>query len=176
MTPLLIPVVSKLAQSGLSLLADAVTAKGKDYIEDKLGVDLTDSVKTEQGLIQLKQLELDNQKILLEYATKQVELSNQNTSSARDMNQGIQESSNASALAKNAAYILDFIIVIATLVMAYTILFQVVPESNKEIFYMAFGSLLSMCVTVLNFHRGSSQVSKSKDEAHQATIQMLGKK
>jgi hypothetical protein len=37
-----------------------------------------------------------------------------------------------------------------------------VPEANKELVYMALGSLITMSGTILNFHRGSSQGSKDK--------------
>jgi hypothetical protein len=87
-----------------------------------------------------------------------------NTASARDMNSKIQESSNASWVAKNAAYVLDFAIVSATIIMTWIVFFKGVPVENKEIAYMAIGSLITMCGTVLNFHRGSSAGSKSKTE------------
>jgi len=87
-----------------------------------------------------------------------------NTSNARDMNSKIQESVNAAWLAKNAAYILDFAIVGATILMTWIVFFKGVPTENKEIAYMAIGSLITMCGTVLNFHRGSSAGSKSKTE------------
>jgi hypothetical protein len=96
----------------------------------------------------------------LEYA----KLDMANTASARDMNSKIQESSNASWVAKNAAYILDFAIVSATIIMTWIVFFKGVPIENKEIAYMAIGSLITMCGTVLNFHRGSSAGSKSKTE------------
>ena len=96
----------------------------------------------------------------LEYA----KLDMANTASARDMNSKIQESSNASWVAKNAAYILDFAIVSATIIMTWIVFFKGVPVENKEIAYMAIGSLITMCGTVLNFHRGSSAGSKSKTE------------
>ena len=96
----------------------------------------------------------------LEYA----KLDAANTSNARDMNSKIQESANAAWLAKNAAYILDFAIVSATIIMTWIVFFKGVPTENKEIAYMAIGSLITMCGTVLNFHRGSSAGSKSKTE------------
>ena len=37
-----------------------------------------------------------------------------------------------------------------------------VPDANKELVYMALGSLITMSGTILNFHRGSSQGSKDK--------------
>lgn len=89
---------------------------------------------------------------------------NENTDSARKMNAEIQNSATSSFLAKNTAYIIDFIIVGATIVMTWLIFFKGVPEANKELAYMAFGSLLTLCGTVVNFHRGSSQGSKDKGD------------
>jgi hypothetical protein len=94
--------------------------------------------------------------------TKLVELTNANTDSARDMNAKVQESTNASWLAKNTAYALDIGIVSATIFLAWFAFIKGVPEANKELVYMALGSLITMCGTVLNFHRGSSQGSKDK--------------
>jgi hypothetical protein len=100
------------------------------------------------------------QELELEYA----KLDMANTANARDMNSKIQESANAAWIAKNAAYILDFAIVSATIIMTWIVFFKGVPSENKEIAYMAIGSLITMCGTVLNFHRGSSAGSKSKTE------------
>jgi hypothetical protein len=94
--------------------------------------------------------------------TKLVELMNANTDSARDMNAKVQESTNASWLAKNTAYALDIGIVAATIFLAWFAFIKGVPEQNKELVYMALGSLITMSGTVLNFHRGSSQGSKDK--------------
>jgi hypothetical protein len=100
------------------------------------------------------------QELELEYA----KLDMANTADARNMNSKIQESANASWIAKNAAYVLDFAIVSATIIMTWIVFFKGVPTQNKEIAYMAIGSLITMCGTVLNFHRGSSAGSKSKTE------------
>jgi hypothetical protein len=106
------------------------------------------------------------QELELEYA----KLDMANTANARDMNSKIQESANAAWLAKNAAYVLDFAIVSATIIMTWIVFFKGVPVENKEIAYMAIGSLITMCGTVLNFHRGSSAGSKSKTEEMMRTI------
>lgn len=67
MTPLLVT----LFQSGLSILGNAVIAKGKEVIEDKLGVSLEKSVQTEEGLIKLRQLEFQHEQFLLDLSIKQ---------------------------------------------------------------------------------------------------------
>ena len=94
--------------------------------------------------------------------TKLLELNNANTDSARQMNAKVQESTNASWLAKNTAYALDLGIVAATIFLAWFAFMKGVPDANKELVYMALGSLITMSGTVLNFHRGSSQGSKDK--------------
>ena len=102
--------------------------------------------------------------------TKLFELSNANTDSARNMNAKVQESTSASWLAKNTAYALDVGIVSATIFLAWFAFIKGVPDANKELVYMALGSLITMSGTVLNFHRGSSQGSKDKTAEMQKAI------
>ena len=162
--------VAALLEKGLGLLGNAVLAKGKDVIEDKLGIDLEKATQTPEGLQKLKQLEIDHEEYLLAHAIKKAELELKdkaldidNTKNARDANAAIQESANASSLAKNAPYIMDFFIVVGTMLLAYFIFFIGIPPQNKDIAFAAFGSLLTLCGTIVNFHRGSSSSSKDKD-------------
>jgi hypothetical protein len=111
---------------------------------------------------ELEQMQQNGELAKMANETKLVELTNANTDSARDMNAKVQESTNASWLAKNTAYALDIGIVSATIFLAWFAFIKGVPEANKELVYMALGSLITMCGTVLNFHRGSSQGSKDK--------------
>lgn len=126
-------------------------------IADKLGVPASISEVTAaleanpETLLKLKEIDV-----------KELEMHNANTDSARRMNAEIQNSANASSLAKNVAYILDLTIVGATLFLSWFAFVKGVPPENKELVYMALGSLITMCGTVLNFHRGSSQGSKDK--------------
>ena len=94
----------------------------------------------------------------MEYAKLHLE----NVKDARAMNVKVQEAANASWLAKNTAYALDIGIVTATIFLAWFAFMKDVPEANKELVYMALGSLITMSGTILNFHRGSSQGSKDK--------------
>ena len=80
-------------------------------------------------------------------------------------------SKEAGLLARNTAYILDIFIVVCTFAMVLMIMFTEVPAGNKELVYTAFGSLMTLCLTVVQFHRGSSAHSAKKDE----TIQQLSK-
>jgi len=111
---------------------------------------------------ELAQMQQNGELAQMANDTKLVELGHANTDSARDMNAKVQESTNASWLAKNTAYALDIGIVAATIFLAWFAFIKGVPEANKELVYMALGSLITMSGTVLNFHRGSSQGSKDK--------------
>jgi len=123
---------------------------------------LPDPVAADKAKAELAQMQQNGELAQMANETKLVELTNANTDSARDMNAKIQESNNASWLAKNTAYALDLGIVAATIFLAWFAFMKGVPEANKELVYMALGSLITMCGTVLNFHRGSSQGSKDK--------------
>jgi hypothetical protein len=123
---------------------------------------LPDPIAADKAKAELAQMQQNGELAQMANETKVIELNNANTDSARDMNSKIQESPSAAWLAKNTAYILDIGIVSATIFLAWFAFIKGVPESNKELVYMALGSLITMCGTVLNFHRGSSQGSKDK--------------
>ena len=137
---------------------DALLNVGGKLI-DKL---IPDPEAKARAQLELTKLAQDGELAQMANETKVIELNNANTDSARDMNSKIQESPSAAWLAKNTAYILDIGIVSATIFLAWFAFIKGVPESNKELVYMALGSLITMCGTVLNFHRGSSQGSKDK--------------
>lgn len=167
-----------LAAKGLSLLRDAIVAKGKEFIEDKIGMKIPDN-PTEKELITLKEKEMEHEEELIRLAIEkqkvdieELKVENLNTSDARKMNSDIQKSEHSSKLAKEAPYYLDFLIVGSTLLMAGLLFFVGVPVENEKLAYMALGSLITMCGTILNFHRGSSASSKTKDD----TIQLLHSK
>jgi len=129
---------------------------------------LPDPEQKAKAQLELTKLAQDGELAKMANDTKLLELNNANTDSARDMNAKVQESTNASWLAKNTAYALDIGIVAATIFLAWFAFMKGVPEANKELVYMALGSLITMCGTVLNFHRGSSQGSKDKATEIQA--------
>lgn len=60
----MIPVVAALLQNGLSLLGNAVLAKGKDWVEQKTGVKLGDNLTPDQ-VVALKQAEMQHEEELL---------------------------------------------------------------------------------------------------------------
>jgi hypothetical protein len=143
---------------------DALLNVGGKLI-DKL---IPDPEAKARAQLELQKMAQDGELAKMANETKLLELNNANTDSARDMNAKVQESTNASWLAKNTAYALDVGIVAATIFLAWFAFMKGVPDANKELVYMALGSLITMSGTVLNFHRGSSQGSKDKATEIQA--------
>jgi hypothetical protein len=60
----MIPILAALLQAGLPLIAGAIQTKGKDFIQEKLGVNLDDMLGSEAGRLQLKQLEVQHEEWL----------------------------------------------------------------------------------------------------------------
>lgn len=156
MLPIVMSVISSLISAGLPKIAQAVTDKGIEYVETKLGVKLEPDMTQEQ-LQAVREAALKHEEF-------QIEQSNKNTDSARVMNTGIQTSEFASTLSKNAAYFIDFAIVAAAIFVTWLTFFKAIPLDNKEIVYTALGSLWTLTGTIVNFHRGSSRQSQGKDD------------
>lgn len=167
---LLIPLITKLAASGLDMIGNAVLNKGKAFVEEKLNVSLDDEIGSEEGKIKLRQLQADNEEKLLSYALENRKIDfdyyksdADDRKSARDMNSRLQESL-TSFFAKNFAYGLDTVIVCGTLALTCGLFFKTIPSDNLQIANIALGTLLGLCVTVVNFHRGTSSGSQNKDK------------
>lgn len=99
--------VSILAKNGLSMLGNAVLAKGKEVIEEKIGVKIPDTEEgfTSEKLGELAKAQMEHQEFLVEAAVK-------DTASARAMNTAISTSADASSLSKNIVPILALIVTV----------------------------------------------------------------
>lgn len=156
MVPLLASIVSSLISGGLPSVAKAVVEKGTDYVEQKLGVSLKPDMSPEE-LQKVSEAAMKHEEFIISEGYKDI-------ADARDMNENIQSSQFSSWLAKNSAYILDFIIVLAAVFLTFIAFFTSVPVENKELVYTLVGSLWTYSGVVINFHRGTSIGSQRKDE------------
>ncbi len=164
---ILAPVLATLAANGLNILAGAVTAKGKEFVEEQLGVDIEASSATPEGLLKLKQLEVDKEEMLLKWATenRKIDLDFYQSdaadrASARDMNTRVNESQHATWLTKNIAAVLALVVVVGCLLL-------LALNQNSDVRTAAVG----LATLVLGFYFGSSSQSKTKD----ATIEQLSR-
>lgn len=153
-----------LASIGIPFLTDMIGKYGEKAItagvEKVTGVDITKKELTAAE----KQLIIDSEIKIKELDFRELELSYKDTENARELTARIQESAVASGWAKVAPYIMDFLIIGSTILVGLILFWVGIPDANKELAYMLFGALITMCGTVVNFHRGSSQSSKDKDE------------
>lgn len=167
----LTPLLTTLAENGLSLLAGAISAKGKDLIEDKLGVKLDTEVTTEDGRLKLLQLQSSHEEFLLDIVIKQkdqelreLELRAQDINSARNMNTKVNASVHASWLTKNIPAILAITVIgVGFLLLAY---------SKEPDIRTAVVGLMTL---VLGFYFGSTSSSKAKDDSIRALSNEVGK-
>jgi hypothetical protein len=159
---------SKLAAEGLGLLGGAVLAKGKEAIEQKLGVDIEHSLGTEEGRIRLQQLQAEREEDLHAFVlakrqqwfdAKKAEMAD--TASAREMNARINESGNAGWLPKNIAAILALIVTLG----GGAIMWATEQADVRT-------AVVGLMTLVLGFYFGSSRGSQLKDQ----TIAALGGK
>ena len=65
--PVLAPILATLAANGLGIVADAVTKKGKEFVEEKLGIELTPDL-SDHDIEQLKLAVKEHERELLAMA------------------------------------------------------------------------------------------------------------
>lgn len=153
------PFLLTLLAQGLNVLGNAVISKGKQAVEDKLGVKLDELTQTPEGLLKLKQLEVDHEEFLLtsilenrkvDLEQEKVELAD--TANARDSHTAIETSAEASWMAKNIVEILALIIVLGGGYMLAT-------TSQADV----RTAVVSIMTLVLGFFYGTTQSSRRKD-------------
>jgi hypothetical protein len=153
--PLLAPLLATLASNGLGMVADAVTKKGKEFVEEKLGIDLTQD-PTPDTVANWKLAAQQHERELLQMAYG-------DTANARNMQ--------VEALRQDDLFAKRFIYVFATFWSIFAasyigfITFGTIPEDNQRFADTILGFLLGTVVaTILQFFFGSSMGSKEKDK------------
>lgn len=147
------PFILTLLAQGLGLLGNAVLAKGKDVIEEKLGVNIEELSQTPEGILKLKALELEHEQFLLTNALEDKKLGMQDTASARDMNTRNNESEYGSWLSKNIVAILALIVVLGG---GSIVVWSPAPDVRT--------AAVGIITMVLGFYFGSTKNSRTKDE------------
>jgi hypothetical protein len=153
--PLLAPLLATLASNGLGMVADAVTKKGKEFVEEKLGIDLTQDPSPET-IANWKLAAQQHEKELLQMAYGDV-------ANARNMQ--------VEALRQDDLFSKRFIYIFAAFWSVFAasyigfITFGHIPEDNQRFADTILGFLLGTVVaTILQFFFGSSMGSKEKDK------------
>lgn len=166
-------ILTPLLGNGLNLVANAVMAKGKDFVEKKLGVELKPDMSPED-IIRLKTAEMEHEEELLKLRLEEdkldlaeLELRLKDTDSARDREVQIATSDKAPLLNKIVTPVLALILLTLTFVLFGIVMFDSTPveSSRKDILIYILGVLSAISSQIVSYYFGSSVGSKEKTDA-----------
>jgi hypothetical protein len=166
-------ILTPLLGNGLNLVANAVMAKGKDYVEKKLGVELKPDMSSEDlAKVQIAQMEHEEELLRLRIEEDKLDLAElelrlKDTDSARDREVQVSTSDKAPLLNKIVTPVLALSILLLTFVLFGVVMFDDTPveASRKDILIYILGVLSAIASQIVSYYFGSSQSSKDKTEA-----------
>jgi len=153
--PFLAPLLATLASNGLGLLGDAITKKGTQFVEEKLGIDLSQEA-TPEAIANWKMAVMQNETEVLRMAYGDI-------ANARNMQ--VEALRQEDLFSKRFIYY--FAIFWSLFAAGYIgfITFGTIPTDNQRFADTILGFLLGTVVaTILQFFFGSSMGSKEKDK------------
>lgn len=169
----LLPIIQPLLSNGLNLVANAVMAKGKKVVEEKLGVELKPDMSPEE-IIALKTAEMEHEEELLKLkleenklGLQELEMRLKDTDSARDREVQIATSDKAPLLNKIVTPVLALGLLTLTFILFGIVMFDNSPveASRKDILIYILGVLSAISTQIVSYYFGSSQSSKDKTDA-----------
>ena len=159
--------IAPLLAQGLSLIGNAVMAKGKDWVEEKTGVKIEPSM-SDKDLLTLKQYEMDHEEELLRLRIEDNRLDLEafreevkDRDSARDrdvefIKRGMPNS--------RANFMFFLAVVMVGLLVWIVWKDQTINEYVKGIFTLVLGRFLGYLDNIYSFEFGTTRGSKEKDE------------
>ena len=174
----LLPIIQPLLSNGLNLVANAVMAKGKKVVEEKLGVELKPDMSPEDlAKIQIAQMEHEEELLKLRLEEDKLDLAElelrlKDTNSAREREVQISTSDKAPLLNKIVTPVLALSILLLTFVLFGVVMFDDTPveASRKDILIYILGVLSAIASQIVSYYFGSSQSSKDKTDALKEAI------
>jgi ABC-type phosphate transport system auxiliary subunit len=171
-------ILKPLLGSGLNLVANAVLAKGKDYVENKLGVELKPDMSSEDlAKIQIAQMEHEEELLKLRLEEDKLDLAElearlKDTNDARQREVQIATSDKAPLINKIVTPILALSILLLTFVLFGVVMFDGSPveASRKDILIYVLGVLSAIASQIVSYYFGSSVGSKDKTDALKEAI------
>ena len=166
----MIPIVTALLGKGLNLVANAVMAKGKDWVENKLGVELKPDMTSEDyAKLQIAQMQHEEELLKLKLEDNKLDLQEldmrlKDTDSARKREAEIATSEKAPLINKIVTPVLALGVVALTFILFGFLLFDDSPvePSRKDILVYVLGALTAISTQVISYYFGSSIGSKDK--------------
>jgi hypothetical protein len=174
----LAPILKPLLANGLTLVANAVLAKGKKAVEEKLGVELKPDMSADD-IIRLKTAEMEHEEELLRLRIEEdkldlaeFELRLKDTDSAREREVQISTSDKVPLLNKIVTPVLALTLLGLTFFLFGVVMFDATPidPSRKDILIYILGVLSTVATQVISYYFGSSAGSKAKEEMLKGVI------
>jgi hypothetical protein len=174
----LLPIIQPLLSNGLNLVANAVMAKGKKVVEEKLGVELKPDMSSEDlAKIQIAQMEHEEELLKLRLEEDKLDLAElqarlKDTNDAREREVQIANSDKAPLINKIVTPVLALSILMLTFVLFGVVMFDDTPveASRKDILIYVLGVLSAIASQIVSYYFGSSQSSKDKTDALKEAI------
>jgi len=168
----LLPILQPLLANGLGMVANAVLAKGKKVVEDKLGVELKPNMSPEDmAKVQIAAMEHEQELMRLRIEEDKLDLAElemrlKDVDSARDRETAIATSDKAPLINKIVTPILALGVVTLTFVLFGVVMFDDTPvdASRKDILIYVLGVLSAIATQIVSYYFGSSQGSKEKSD------------
>ena len=172
-------ILTPLLGNGLNLVANAVMAKGKNYVEQQLGVTLKPDMSPEDlAKIQIAQMEHEEELLKLRLQHDSLDLAElemllKSTNDARQREVQIANSDKAPLLNKIVTPVLALSILLLTFVLFGVVMFNDTPveASRKDILIYILGVLSAIASQIVSYYFGSSQGSKDKSDALKEAMQ-----
>ena len=166
-------ILTPLLGNGLNLVANAVMAKGKDFVEKKLGVELKPDMSPEDlAKIQIAQMEHEEELMRLRIEDDKLDLAElqmllKDTNDARQREVQIANSDKAPLINKIVTPVLALSILLLTFALFGVVMFNDTPveASRKDILIYILGVLSAIASQIVSYYFGSSQSSKDKTDA-----------
>ena len=166
----LLPILQPLLSNGLNLVANAVLAKGKKVVEDKLGVELKPDMSPEDmAKVQIAAMEHEEELMRLRLEEDKLDLAElelrlKDVDSARDRETAIATSKDAPLLNKIVTPVLALGVIALTFILFGVVMFDDTPveASRKDILIYVLGVLSAIATQIVSYYFGSSQGSKDK--------------
>ena len=168
----LLPILQPLLTNGLNLVANAVMAKGKKVVEEKLGVELKPDMSSED-IVKVKIAEMEHEEELMRLRLEEdkldlaeLEMRLKDVDSARDREVSIATSKDAPLLNKIVTPVLALGVVGLTFILFAIVMFDDTPvdASRKDILIYVLGVLSAIVTQIVSYYFGSSQGSKDKSD------------
>ncbi len=159
--------IAPLLKAGLGLVANAALAKGKEWVEEKTGVEL-DKPLSEESIVKLRQFELENEQELRRLAIEENKLDIE-VFKAEVADKGDARKRDVEFLRSGRKnYRADFMFFLAVLMIAGMVWIvwkdPSINEYVKGIFTLVLGRFLGYLDNIYNFEFGTTRGSKDKDD------------